>query len=127
MNQPTDNDLARDAVADLAVCNAATPGPWFYECIRSPGAPYRECDLIDVVHAPGQGPDPISVIEEVNHEDAAFIALTRAALPAWIRRAVAAEAEVARLRSMIEGLTARVAAQSELLSRKAEGNYKLTT
>ena len=42
---------------------------------------------------------------------------------AWaaaLRRALAAEAEVLRLRRLIEGLAGRVAAQSELLSRRAE-------
>ncbi len=36
------------------------------------------------------------------------------------RRVQAAEAEVSRLRHLIDGLTARVAAQSELLTERAE-------
>lgn len=39
--------------------------------------------------------------------------------PAAIRRALAAEAEVRRLQELTLGLTARVAAQAELLERRA--------
>lgn len=40
---------------------------------------------------------------------------------AAIRRALHAEAEVRRLRGIVESLAARCAAQSELLTRRAEG------
>lgn len=46
---------------------------------------------------------------------------TRKGWSASIRRALFAEAEVKRLQGIIDGLTARVAAQSELLPKKAEG------
>lgn len=39
---------------------------------------------------------------------------------AAIRRALAAEAEVDRLRGIINGMAARITAQSELLSKRAE-------
>lgn len=39
----------------------------------------------------------------------------------WVSRAKAAEAECERLRGIVEGLAARVAGQSELLSKRAEG------
>ena len=46
--------------------------------------------------------------------------LARTGWPAAIRRALAAEAEVERLRKQVEGHAERIAAQSELLSRRAE-------
>ena len=54
--------------------------------------------------------------------DAEFWAIGDAAWPAAIRRALAAEAEVERLRKQVEGHAERIAAQSELLSRRAEGH-----
>lgn len=46
--------------------------------------------------------------------------LCHASLPAAIRRALAAEAEVERLRRLVAGLSDRVAAQSDLLTGRAE-------
>lgn len=41
-------------------------------------------------------------------------------LPAWIRRALAAEAEVVKLRSMVERFAERIVKQSDALGRCAE-------
>jgi hypothetical protein len=75
---PTPEDLARDAPADLEVCDAATPGPWSFDPrgydVLSPLGTLIACDGRDA--------------------DLTLIALARTALPAWIRRAVAAEAEL---------------------------------
>lgn len=51
--------------------------------------------------------------------DAAFVGLTPADL-GWRERALRAEAEVCRLQGVVEGLADRVAAQSELLTGRAE-------
>lgn len=51
--------------------------------------------------------------------DAAFIGLGP---EDWQRRALQAEAEVAILQGLVDSLADRVAVQSELLSRRAEGS-----
>jgi hypothetical protein len=85
---PTSEDRARDAAADLAACDAATPGPWVHLYkgrVYADGRKVAACDYQS--HA-----------ENRQHwADAAFIALARGALPAWVRRAIAAEARVAEL------------------------------
>lgn len=58
-------------------------------------------------------------LSSVDHGHCANILLWTIA-PAAIRRALAAEAEVVRLRAIVQGLADRVAAQSDLLSRRAE-------
>lgn len=80
----------RNAAEDLAVCQAAAPGPWSHEC----------GEVFDML------PDMSSTISvEVNQRrggqqqrdaNLAFIALAREALPWWI-------AEAQRLRSLLEG------------------------
>jgi hypothetical protein len=77
---PTPDDLARDGPADLTVCEAATPGPW--EPCRS-----VTCGHLRAAHNYREAPS-----EEWTDADLRFIALARAALPAWVRRAWAAEA-----------------------------------
>lgn len=68
MSEPTPEDLERDLVADLETCEAASPDPW---------SPVRTTS---------------------NHyADYVFAKEARNGWPAAIRRALAAEAEVARL------------------------------
>lgn len=95
--QPTPEDLARDAAADMAVCEAATPGPWDDNGADHWGAipVYTLATDVGYIMASSHFGQP-----EQARVDAAFIALARTAQPAWIRRAVAAEAEVARLKSL---------------------------
>ena len=84
----------RDLHADLALCEAATVGPWIYR--GWPGS-------VDVV-TPSR-----RIITSVYGMDAheanargIFIAAARTGWPAAIKRALAAEAEVARLRRIID-------------------------
>jgi hypothetical protein len=76
----------RNADADLKACDEATPGPW--RAVQS--ATHMD------VKAPHQ--NVRSVARVYDDIDAVFIAMARDALPAWIRRAVAAEEEVLKLR-----------------------------
>jgi hypothetical protein len=88
--KPTDDDLKRDAATDLAACSKATPGPWFV----NPRTGH-------ICHGdPADDRDNYPIDDPADDE---FIALARTALPAWIRRAQAAEAEVARLRADSKG------------------------
>lgn len=77
----------RDAAADLAVCAAATPGPWTWEdgpatvySGRTDG--YHGLNLLGRLDPDWNG---------YNNLD--FIAMARAALPHWIERAEKAERE----------------------------------
>jgi hypothetical protein len=99
----------RDADADMAVCNAAKPGPW--TAVPKPkgtfGKDWRE------IHGPGRNdwivmPGSFDVSRGdvswtecgvmIKPEDADFIALARTALPHWIERALRAEAAIERWR-----------------------------
>lgn len=82
-------EVKRDAAADLAMCEAATPGKWEGKHAIQP--------YISVF---------TGVAEEViattyTRGNMRFIAESRTALPHWINRAVAAEAEVERLRGIL--------------------------
>ena len=83
------SEQKRDAAADLAMCEAATPGKWEGKHAIQP--------YISVF---------TGVAEEViattyTRGDMRFIAESRTALPHWIKRSVAAEAEVERLREQL--------------------------
>ena len=79
----------RDLDADLALCEAATPGPWFVHART--GA---------VCH--GDPTDDRENFPVDCAEDFDLMATARSALPAWIRRATAAEAEVTQLREAVQ-------------------------
>jgi hypothetical protein len=154
---PTREDLLHDLEADLAGCDAATPGPWDPRQGFRPAAGADDpCNVY--VRAPGGKvvavvPGPTGQQEVA---DAYFVARARLGWPAAIRRALHAEneagrvlrlldtcrddwqgaieerdealdrveeleAEVAALRKQVEGHCDRIARQSELLTRKAEG------
>lgn len=73
--------MGRDAEKDLAMCEAATPGPW--------QAWRRNGDFIQLAKG---------VVVGTTEDNLQFISESREALPYWIKRAMAAEAEVERLR-----------------------------
>lgn len=81
--------MARNLEKDLAICEAATPGPY---TIEPCGCGHSACNFV--------------FIHKINYsdgrllpEDARFIAEARIGWPYAIRRALAAEAEVDRLRN----------------------------
>lgn len=109
MNEPTKEDLGRDLAADLALCEEATPGGWSWQW--QPTGGHR----ILWPHSNGN-----CVARVWCDVDAAMVAASRLGWPAALRMLAAARAENDRLRRIIDGLTARVAAQSELLGQRAE-------
>ncbi|WP_035295171.1 hypothetical protein [Brevibacillus thermoruber] len=85
-------EVKRDAAADLALCEEATPGKWEGKHAIQP--------YISVF---------TGVVEEViattyTRGNMRFIAESRTALPHWIKRAVAAEAEVERMQKEAEAI-----------------------
>jgi hypothetical protein len=86
------SEIKRDAAADLAMCEAATPGPWVVD--GENGVIWDGNGQIVVVLDANADPD---------NDD--FIAESRTALPHWINRAVAAEAEVERLREALRSIS----------------------
>lgn len=88
--RPTAADLARDLRADLAVAEKATPGPWQADM---PAGHVWHPDWLK------RGWDRGIIATTDCDEDTDAIATSRVAWPAAIRRALAAEAEVERLRA----------------------------
>lgn len=88
--------MQRDAEKDLAMCEAATLGPWVCKENTHPelnGQPWGW------IQASGWKIGTWSGSRNPNHvADNRFIAEAREALPYWIKRAMAAEAEVDQLR-----------------------------
>jgi hypothetical protein len=78
---------ARDLEADLAICEAATPGPWVADKSTVKCQHYT----LLITYCGGQ-------------KETAFAAEAREGWPYAIRRALAAEAEVDRLRDEIRML-----------------------
>lgn len=139
---PTHEDLARDLAADLVLCEAAASGPWI---LHANGAvpPHLW------VFAPRAEPfmlDTICSSCEHSRANLEMIVAARTGWPVAIRRALAAETEekriatilriaerdykariadlereIAALRQQVHGHADRIAAQSDLLSRRAEG------
>ena len=113
--KPTPDDMKRDAAADLKACDEATPGPWAYNSYSLVASvpKMREAEaILDAI--PEDAPDEVygdgpeyrvcwvpkiagDTATDQGGKDAAFIATARTALPAWIRRAGAAEALLRRL------------------------------
>ncbi|MCT2195194.1 hypothetical protein M3G15_08575 [Paenibacillus sp. p3-SID1389] len=85
----------RDLAADLALCEAATPGPWRSKTNRHPelgGSPWGWYE------AGGRQIGTWSGSRNRNYsEDNRFIEVAREGWPHAIRRAIAAETEVIRL------------------------------
>jgi len=88
----------RDLEADLAICEAATPGPWVGCQDAVSNSPLNWiCQMYE-----GEG---ATAIHFDNHEaNARFVANAREGWPYAIRRALAAEAEIDRLRDEIRML-----------------------
>jgi len=82
----------RDLAADLAICEAATPGPWIRRA-EFDRAIAKEYTLDDVVSA--EGDDMCHVVIEPSNER--FIIEAREGWPHAIQRAMAAEAEADRV------------------------------
>jgi len=80
----------RDLEADLAICEAATPGPWM---------DHKEHDLWREVRA-----NHSMIADCLTDSDARFIAEAREGWPHAIRRALAAEARVAELERELKRL-----------------------
>jgi hypothetical protein len=76
----------RDAAADLAMCERATPGPWVYEkgelVTQNPDDQWRG-GLVAKID-----------LEWIADGDAHFIPESRTALPHWIKRAQEAEKRI---------------------------------
>lgn len=134
-------DAKRDLAADLLICEAATPGPWHYgsddwrgnvqdrfwfvsgETDEDVEGRTTAVGVLRVERNPTSHP--------VCENNARFVAAAREGWPHAIRRAQAGEAaearvaeleaEVADLRERYAAACDRIAAQSELLSRRAEG------
>ncbi|WP_232696125.1 hypothetical protein [Brevibacillus daliensis] len=86
----------RDLTADLALCDAATDGPWgeFYDDVLRIGT--GSCNTVSE-----------TVVDEsgvVRYPDASFIAEARTGWPIAIERAIRAEAEVERLQGNCQAL-----------------------
>jgi len=96
---------ARDLEADLAICEAAPPGPWIANT-----DPRFHDNLVWGPKGPGWG----TVAEATRYlkekrEIAKFIAEAREGWPYAIRRALEAEAEVDRLRNELNILQEQLA------------------
>jgi len=144
---PTPDDLARDLAADLAVCEAATPGPWTWEDWTRDGGSNRNTLT---THRPVKDDfeqrlfgefRPLAIVGcndcgcSAPSADREFLALARTATPAIIRRCHAAErecaaarAEAARWRTLSDGeqkmldqLQARVLELERQVAAQQEG------
>jgi hypothetical protein len=119
---PTPEDLARDLAADLALCEGASPGPWFaYDSRLHPhsftaggvflaGSPEGTLGAWQIVGGcpsdPREGGEVLGGTwgegtSGPSLEDMAFVVTARQGWPAAIRRALAAEAEVVRLKRVL--------------------------
>ncbi len=83
---------ARDLEADLAICEAATAGPWTWQSWE------HDRDRVLIETELFLVADAMSISEE----DAEFIAAAREGWPYAIRRALEAEAEADRLRNELQ-------------------------
>lgn len=98
----------RDAEKDLAMCEAATLGPWEWEELN------RFIMGGDTVVASVVGGDEVTgPYVYLADNDARFITEAREALPYWIQRAVAAEAEAQRFRAALEKIDIHIRSTSD--------------
>jgi len=73
----------RDATADLAMCDAATPGPWFVDIVNTTDSESGIC-----YGTPGDTSDTYDLIDAYNVEtDYKLMCEAREALPYWLREA----------------------------------------
>lgn len=103
----TTNANERDAAADLAVCEAATEGPW--EPNEWYGSDEGGWAAIGPHHMPAEDADfdtanePDGPTHERAKADSAFIAIARTALPHWIKERNAERARAAELERQLAG------------------------
>lgn len=99
--KPTTDDMRRDAAADLVVCEAASPGLWVEAHPKERSASQPHGGDYSIL----AGPKWLSLDHgfAIGTADAVFMAEAREALPAWIRRAAAAEALLRRLAGAYDG------------------------
>lgn len=94
------SEVKRNLTADIALCDAATVGPWWEQDNEATwqlfGGEYGQYQLIK---APKYGTDYAEYWPPA--EDARFIAEARTGWPHAIRRAIDAEAEVERQRKLM--------------------------
>lgn len=89
-------EIKRDLAADLAICEAATVGPWTNFCdVKCEDTEY----VTDYDELTESGGDLVATFERV--ADATFTAEAREGWPHAIRRAVAAETERDALREIV--------------------------
>lgn len=93
-------EIKRDLHADLAICSAATAGPW-RKLTKYEEAIVNADTFSDVVTVSG---DDMAYVD-IEPADATFITEARTAWPIAIERAINAEAEVERLRSTLERIS----------------------
>jgi len=89
----------RDLLADLKVCDRATPGPW--RCEWNPD--YSE------IYAPGvDAPSPLIIVVGHDPHDADFIVEAREGWPHAIERAMKAESLARELVGVIDDLRRQI-------------------
>ena len=97
-DKPTAEDMGRSLEADLKLCEAAGAGPWSddgntsFSVLDAGGKPVAFCYGPRQPYAYGHG-------KTVSWQVVEFIVSARTGWPSAIRRALAAEAEAARLRA----------------------------
>lgn len=84
--------MKRNYRTDLEVCEKATPGEWKEKCFDSCWYVYR---------ASGEG-TVVDIFDGTKKEDAEFIAISREALPYYIKRCMDLEAQVAQMMEALE-------------------------
>ncbi|MCM3784372.1 hypothetical protein M3231_15415 [Neobacillus mesonae] len=98
--------MKRNLHADLALCEAATPGPWWfdrYDADDVGSIEYLNCTrAVMDFGTVGDFPEDTLAGHPPSEEDLAFIIGAREGWPEAIRRAIEAEAEVERLHAFIE-------------------------
>jgi hypothetical protein len=106
----------RDAQADLAMCEAATPEPWFERAPYGDGLlTHHEVLTHDPDAAKAAAMGGFRICEVFSPRNHRFIAEARTALPHWIKRAAAAEAEAERLKAILDELDVDETGQGCLL------------
>lgn len=92
MNDPTPEDRVRDLQDDMAICDAASPGPWVAWWVNGQPTIASGNAFGNVVNLPRVSVDRGECLKP---EDSRFIAAAHEGWPAAIRRAVAAETRLA--------------------------------
>lgn len=93
--------MKRDLHADLALCEAASPGPWKFDKAYGDDVGSIECigDIVMDFGAIGEFVDDTIAGTAPSDEDLAFILEAREGWPEAIERAIAAESVLERIRT----------------------------